>query len=327
MKHGKLPENILKRSVLRQFHAERADVLIGAGIGADCAAIRLEDGEMPVFCTDPVIWTDEADAKRVVHAVCNDLACAGAQPVGLLLTALLPPEPEEQEIRRMVQLIAAECETDGIQILGGHTEVTPSVICPVISVSGVGKVHQDNLILPGRVQPGEDILVTKWIGLEGTARIARRKEQELRQHYPAYMVEEAESFDRCFSVRPEAALAVKHGVTAMHDISEGGVFGALWELAESSGIGLEISLKKIPVRQETVEICNFFDINPYQLVSGGSMLMAAPDGDSLAQVLLAAGIPATVIGKAVPGHDRVILNDGERRFLERPGLDAIHEVI
>ncbi|MCD8110398.1 MAG: AIR synthase family protein [Clostridiales bacterium] len=327
MKDGKLPENVLKRSVLRQFCLERDDVLIGAGIGADSAAVRLSEGEAAVLCTDPVVWTDEADAKRVVHAVCNDLACTGAQPVGLLLTALLPPELEEPVMRGMVQLIAAECESVGIQILGGHTEVTSAVNRPVISVSGMGKVYEDKMIYPGGVSPGDDILVTKWIGLEGTARIARCNGQELRQHFPAYMVEAAEAFDACISVLPEAALAAEYGVTAMHDVSEGGIFGALWELAESSGIGLEIDLKRIPIRQETIEICNFLDMNPYQLVSGGSMLMAVPDGGSLACVLQAAGIPAAVIGKAVPGNDRVILNEGERRFLERPARDEIHRVL
>ncbi|MCD7865119.1 MAG: AIR synthase family protein [Clostridiales bacterium] len=325
MKNGKLPENILKRSVLRQFHTERDDVLIGAG--ADCAAVRMNGYEAAVFSTDPVIWMEDADAKRVVHAVCNDLACSGAQPVGLLLTALLSSDTEEADMRRMVQLTEAECESIGVQILGGHTEITSAVNRPVISVSGIGKVCEDQMVFSGKVQPGEDILVTKWIGLEGTARIARRREQELRQRYPSYMVADSAAFDRYISVLPEAALAAKHGVTAMHDVSEGGIFGALWEMAECSGVGLEIDLKKIPVRQETIEICNFFDINPYQLVSGGSMLMAAPDGDSLARELVVAGIPSAVIGKAMPGNDRVIINDGERRFLERPGPDEIHKMI
>ena len=112
----------------------------------------------------------------------------------------------------------------------------------------------------------------------------------------------------------------------MHDISEGGVFGALWELAECSGVGLEIELKKIPLRQETVEICDFYGLNPYQMVSGGSMLMAAEDGNGLVHRLAQEGIPAVIVGKATAGNDRVILNGEERRFLELPQTDEIHKI-
>ena len=126
---------------------------------------------------------------------------------------------------------------------------------------------------------------------------------------------------------PEAAPAVKSGVTAMHDVTEGGVFGALWELAESSGVGLLIDLRKIPVKQETVEICNFFDINPYELMSGGSMLMTAEDGNRLVMDLQAAGIEATIIGKCTDNNDRVLINGEMRRFLEPAKTDELYKVI
>ena len=125
----------------------------------------------------------------------------------------------------------------------------------------------------------------------------------------------------------EAAVAVRSGVSAMHDVTEGGIFGALWEMAESSGVGLEIDLKKIPVRQETIEICEFFQINPYELISSGCMLMASSDGNTLLRELQKAGIKASIIGKAVAGNDRVLLNEEERRFLEPPKADQLYKVI
>lgn len=326
MKTGKLPENVLKRSVFRQMHVKRDDVLFANGVGIDCAALRLEPEEAAVLSSDPVIWEDDCDGKRAVFSVCNDLACAGARPAGLLLTALLPGNVEEQQIRVMVKGIADACEPLGLQILGGHTEVTSAVNRPVISVTGVGKVRMDRMISPGGAKPGDDILVTKWIALEGTFRIAKRKEEELAASYPRHMIREAAEFDRYLSVLPEAELAAEAGVHAMHDISEGGVFGALWELAECSGVGLEIELKKIPLRQETVEICDFYGLNPYQMVSGGSMLMAAEDGNGLVHRLAQAGIPAVIVGKATAGNDRVILNGEERRFLELPQTDEIHKI-
>ena len=109
-------------------------------------------------------------------------------------------------------------------------------------------------------------------------------------------------------------------------MTEGGIFGALWEMAEASGVGLSIDLKSIPVRQETIEICEFFGINPYQLISSGCMLMAADDGNALVRELKKEGIPATVIGKALDGKDRVLENGDERRFLEPPKTDELYRV-
>ncbi len=328
MKTGKLPENILKRAVFRQLDMKREDVISRTGTGVDSAVLKLEPDEAVVFSADPVIWqNDDCDGKRVVFSVCNDLACTGARPAGLLLTALLPVDIQEIQIRTMVKKIVEVCEPMGIQIMGGHTEITPAVNRPVISVTGIGKRTEQELIPSGGTKPGDDILVTKWIGLEGTFRIARKREEELTARYPLYMIREAASYDRYLSVLPEAEIAMEAGVHSMHDISEGGVFGALWEFAEASGVGLEIYLKKIPIRQETVEICNFYGLNPYQMVSGGSMLMAAADGNGLVYRLEQAGIPAVIIGRATEGNDRVILNGEEKRFLDLPQADEIHKIM
>ena len=192
---------------------------------------------------------------------------------------------------------------------------------------GVGKVKDGCLISTGGARPGMDILVTKWIGIEGTSIIAKEKETELKTKFSVPFVEKAKALDAYISVQSEAAVAVKSGVSAMHDVTEGGIFGALWEMAEASGVGLEIDLKKIPIRQETIEVCEFFGINPYQLISSGCMLMAAEDGNLLVRELEKAGIPATIIGKATAGNDRVLLNEEERRFLEPPKADELYKAI
>ena len=144
---------------------------------------------------------------------------------------------------------------------------------------------------------------------------------------PEALVDTAADFYQYLSVVPEAKIAVETGVSAMHDVTEGGIFGALWEMAEASGVGLEIDLKKIPIRQETVEVCEFFGVNPYLLISSGCMLMAAQDGNHLVRELEKAGIKATIIGKATAGNDRVLLNEDERRFLEPPKTDELYKVI
>ena len=177
------------------------------------------------------------------------------------------------------------------------------------------------------MRPGDDLVVTKWVGLEGTSILARTKEDVLTEHLPREMIETAQAFDQYLSVVEDAKVAMEVGVTAMHDVTEGGIYGALWEMAEASGVGLEIDLKKIPIRQETVEICEYFDINPYGLISSGAMLMAAQEGETLVEALHRAGIEATLIGKATEGNDRVIMRGEEKRFLEPPKTDELYRVL
>ena len=128
--------------------------------------------------------------------------------------------------------------------------------------------------------------MTKWMGLEGTAILAQEREAELLERYPFSITTAAKGFEKYLPILPEAATALKSGATAMHDMRNGGVFGGLYELAGRLGVGLSIDLKKIPVKQETIEICEFFDLNPYGLLSGGSLLIVAEDGDGMVKGFL-----------------------------------------
>lgn len=327
MKIGKVPENVLKRSVMKQLHYKRDEVVLGPGIGEDCAALALAEDEIFVMSTDPITGTAKDIGKLAIQITANDLASAGAEPIGVLLTILLPDGTREIALKRIMEQMELACREAKMQILGGHTEVTAVVNQPVVNVAGVAKAKKGKLISTAGARSGMDIVVTKWIGLEGTTIFVKEKEMELKEHFPASFVDTAKAFDQYLSVVPEAAVAVKSGVAAMHDVTEGGLFGALWEMAEASGVGLEIDLKKIPIRQETVEICEYFDVNPYGLISSGMMLMASEDGNALVHALAEANIPATVIGKATEGNDRVIVRDEERRFLEPPKTDELYKVL
>ncbi len=326
MEIGKVPEAVLKRAVFRQIHTRREEVLVGAGVGEDCAALQLGPDEIFVLSTDPITGTDKNTGELAVQITANDLASAGAEPVALLLTVLLPVTADEPMIRRLMQEVETACEKLHIQVVGGHTEVTAVVNQPVISVTGIGKAKKGCLVTTGGAGVGDDVVATKWIGIEGTSIIAREKEQELLERFAAPFVEEAKNFDRFLSVVPDAAAAVKSGVTAMHDVTEGGIYGALWELAEASGVGLEIELKKIPVRQETIEICEYYRLNPYQLISSGCMLMTAPDGRRLVRDLEKAGIHAALIGRCVEGKAKKILNGEDTAYLERPKTDELYKI-
>ena len=315
MKIGKVSETVLKRSIFKQIHTKRDEVLLGAGVGEDCAAVKLSPGEIFVISTDPITGTVKDVGMLAIQITANDLASSGAEPVGVMLTVLLPEEIEEEDIREMMRQVEEACAHFHIQVMGGHTEVTRAVTQPVISVTGVGKVREDRLVSTAGAKPGQDILVTKWIGIEGTSIIAKEKEKELLERFSQAFVDTAKGFDQYLSVLPDSRIAVEHGVSAMHDVTEGGIYGALWEVAEASGIGLEIDLKAIPIRQETIEICEYFELNPYYLISSGCMLMAADQGHDLVRKLEAAGIPAAVIGKATDGKARRIWNGGEESYL------------
>lgn len=327
MKIGKVPENVLKRSVMKQLHYKRDEVVLGPGIGEDCAALALAEDEILVMSTDPITGTAKDIGKLAIQITANDLASAGAEPIGVMLTILLPDGTREIALKRIMEQMECACREAKMQILGGHTEVTAVVNQPVVNVAGVAKAKKGSLISTAGARAGMDIVVSKWVGIEGTMIFAKEKEAELKEHFPADFVDTAIGFDRYLSVVPEAAVATQSSVAAMHDVTEGGLFGALWEMAEASGVGLEIDLKKIPICQETVEICEYFDVNPYGLISSGMMLMASADGNALVLALQEAGIPATVIGKATEGNDRVIIRDEERRFLEPPKTDELYKVL
>lgn len=326
MEIGKVPENVLKRAVFKNIHHRRKEVLVHPGVGEDCAAVEVADDEILVFSTDPITGTDQGIGRLAVHINANDIASSGAEPIGILTSLILPPNAKEKHLRQIMKEIDAACYELQIEVMGGHTEISDVVNRPVINVTGVGKVKKDKLIKTGGLEPGDELVVSKWIGLEGTSIIAATKQEELLKTLPQELIDSAASFTKYLSVVPEAAIAVENGVTAMHDITEGGIFGALWEMAEASGVGLNVDLKKIPVKQETIEVCEAFNLNPYKLISSGSMLIGCKNGNIMVEKLAKKGIPAAVIGRAVEGNDKIIVNGDSNRYLEQPSCDELYKI-
>jgi len=326
MEIGKVPENVLKRSVYKKLTVKRPEVLVHSGIGEDCSILSAGEDAI-VLSTDPITGTAKDIGKLAFHVTANDIASSGAELIGMLLTIIFPPENTEEELRQIMDDITSLAAEYEVEILGGHTEVSAAVTQTLVSVTGVGKMPKDRIIKTGGVKPGQDIVVTKWVALEGTSILAAEKEEMLKEHLPAELVKEAREFSKYLSVVPDAKCAMDVGVSAMHDVTEGGIFGALWEIAEASGVGLEIDLKKIPIRQETIEVCEVFDINPYMLISSGAMLIATDYGSRLVEELKKAGIHSAIVGFATEGNDRVIVNGDEKRFLEPPKTDELFRAL
>lgn len=326
LKPGKIPENILKRSVLGKISAKRPEVLVGSGVGEDCCVLAHGSDEVFVMSTDPITAAEKNTGSLAVLVTANDLASAGAEPVGILLTVLLPAGATEEAISSLMGEVTDKCRELSIEIMGGHTEVTDVVTKPLLSVTGVGKCRRDRVITTGGAEADMDLIVTKAIGLEGTSIIASEHREELLTKLPADLIDRAASFIDEISVVEDGLTAAAAGASAMHDVTEGGIYGALWELAEASGVGVDCDLRKIPIRQETVEICEFYGIDPYRLISSGSMLIAAKDGNGVIEALKAKGISASYIGRTTAGKDRVIHYDDTTRFLTPPDIDELHKV-
>lgn len=245
MRPGKISDNVLKRSVLKQIKTKRQEVLSGAGIGEDCAIFAPNDGFVSTVSQAPV--PGETDMFRLLIKCANNLAAAGARPMAVLITLLLPRDTEEQLLKQFMVAAENACNMLDMQIAGGHTTVCLHVDCPIACVTAYGTPMEGAGVLPASAvefentmedavsfmfttrgaRPGQDIVLTKWIALEGTALLAQLKREQLLERYPAHLVEEASGFDRYLSIIPEAASAVKSGVRVMHDASEGGILASL----------------------------------------------------------------------------------------------------
>ena len=326
MKVGKISEVALKRAVLKQLNNKREEVLFGGSVGEDCAAMKLEAGEVCVFSSNPVTGAGKIQGQLAICSAVNNLAASGAEAVGVMMTVLLPENFKESRLTEIFEEVEKACQKLNIQVMGGHTEVTMAVNEPVFSVTAVGKVKENELRHARCAKADQDIVMSKWIGMEGSVSIVAAKEKELLERFPKAMIDKIKAMlPNCCSAS-EAALAVKSGVSAMHDVSSGGIYGALYELSEAAGVGLEIDLRAIPISQETVEICEYLGLNPYYLKSGGSMLMVCDHGQELVRLLEKEGIFAAVIGRTTSDNTKAVINEGEVSYLERPKADELLKV-
>lgn len=325
----------MKRSVLRQLNTGRKEILCGAGVGEDCAIFSFSEKENIVSCVQEasVAVTEGALAQgagepvmtlpQLIQKCANNLAVKGAEPIAVMIALILPETLEEPELKAMMSSAKDICKELSMDMAGGQTRVSAAVNMPVAVVTGYGIISHSRYGIKA-AKPGQDVVISKWIGLQGTALVAKRNRDSLIGRYPAYFVDEACGFDRYLSIIPEAATAVKSGVCAMHDASEGGIFATLWELAEGAGVGLTIDLKKLPLRQETVEVCEHCNVNPYELLAGGCLVMTTEDGQALVTALEEAGIPATIVGKVTDSKDRIMINEDEIRYMDKPKQDEIY---
>lgn len=296
LKSGKLPPDILARLLTRRG-VSRPEVLVRPSVGEDSAVIDVGE-RVVVLSTDPITAATSDAGWLAVHVACNDVAANGAEPLGVLVTLFLPTTADLKVASELMADVDRAAHELGIEVLGGHTEVTTGLERPIVSVTSVGTAPRKHYVTSAGARPGHVVLLTKAAGIEGTAILAADFGDELRSALGVALVERALGLRRLLSVVAEGVLAARSGASALHDVTEGGVLGAAYELGLASGVGLEIDADQIPVLPETQAICRHLGLDPLRLIGSGAMLIAAPAELEIDKALGRRGIPATVVGWA-----------------------------
>lgn len=327
MKIGKVPIEVLKEVIFSNIKHRRPEILVRSSIGEDCAVIDF--GEyVCVMSTDPITGAIKDIGSLAVHISCNDIASSGVEPLGVMLTALVPPDTTKEDLDYVMADANRAAASINVEIIGGHTEITKSVNRMIISATAMGKQLKDKLILTKGAKIGDAVFMTKHAGLEGASIIAGDLEEQLRAEVDYNIIKTAQAFVKDISVVKEGVLAGNVGVNSMHDVTEGGILGALWELAEASEVGIEIYGENINIRQETIEICRIFSIDPMKLISSGVMVMTVSQDkkDLLVDAFDKEGIELTEVGK-ITDKGRIVIKGGERQELLPPDVDELYKVI
>lgn len=328
MKEGKLSNEALSEMIISQLKHKREDILIGPGVGEDCAAIAFGDLAC-VLTTDPITGATENLGELAVQISCNDIASSGLEPIALLMTLLLPLDASEEEPRRIMADAKKVADRLGVAIIGGHTEFTSAVTRTVVSVTAVGKGPISALSATAGAQAGDIIAISKWAGLEGTGIIcAELEEKLLGLGLSQALLEEGKAMIEHLSVLPEGKLASAYGVHSMHDVTEGGIYGAAWEMAEAAGLGLIIDQGAIPMKEVTKAMATVLEIDPYRLISSGVMMMAFAASDFEAFRLAAEkeGILVTAIGELTHAKEKWVKSENVLNELAPPDKDELYRV-
>ncbi|MBM4437366.1 MAG: hydrogenase expression protein [Actinobacteria bacterium] len=326
---GKLPLDLL-RALLHGLPRGDPSVVVGADIGTDAAVLDLGGSELLVAKTDPITFAT-IDAGRYLLAVnANDLATTGGAPRWLLVTALLPEGISRETVTSLFVSLTAACARGGVSLIGGHTEITVGLPRPIVLGALLGTVARDRLVRTSGARPGDAILLTGGIAVEGTALLAREHAPALRAAgvAEAVIARAAALLDTPgIEVLPAArALHATGRVHAMHDPTEGGLAMALHELAEAAGAGLRVEADAIPVLPETAAVCAALGLDPLGLLASGALLatLAPSEVEAALARAAAAGVRATRIGAMTePQAGRVLVAVGGERPLPAFARDEL----
>ena len=312
---GKLPPQLLER-LLGKVAPTDPRVVMGPRLGEDAAVLDMGDRYL-VATADPITFATDEAGWYALHVNANDIAVRGARPTWFLATVLLPEGgATEATVERLFADLGEACAELGVALIGGHTEVTAGLPRAIVSGCMLGEVEKDRLVTTGGARPGDTLLLTKGVPLEGAAIVARERAAEAgRRGVAVDVVKRAQDFLRRpgISVVPEARAACGAArVHAMHDPTEGGVATACWELAQAADVGLRVDRERIPVLREGRVLCEAFGLDPLGTIASGSLLLAVDPGDSEAVIAACrgAGVDCAAIGRVTDASQGVSLVTG-----------------
>jgi hydrogenase maturation factor len=277
---------------------------------------------------DPITGAFERIGWLAVNINANDVATFGVSPTLFFSCILLPEDSTKNMVRTICNQIDQAAQKLEIAVVGGHSEVTPGLTNPIIVGCCMGITEEGHYVTSSGAKPGDKLVLTKGAGIEGTAILAADRNALLKETLSLKSLEKAEAFFEQISVVNEAILAFgTGGVTAMHDPTEGGVAGGIHEMADASDVGVQVFEEKIPVASETLKICQFFEINPFYLISSGALLISANPSfvDKIVKVLQSHKIEASIIGEVLEtaGSRILIRKNGTKTELARPVSDHL----
>lgn len=327
---GKLPAPLLAR-LLAKAPIQDPAVLLGPGIGLDCAVVAVGD-TLLVYKSDPITFVTDQIGDYLVQVNVNDIATTGAVPRWLMITLLLPEgRTTIESVEAIVDQIYSACRNLNVAVIGGHTEITHDLKRPIAIGTMIGEVSREHLITPRGATPYDRILLTKGVPIEATAILAREFPEVLGEILSQAELKQAQNFlhDPGICIFRDAQIAVQAGkVTAMHDPTEGGLATALWELAEASGHLLYIDPKAVVVPPIAARICQFLEVDPLAAIASGALLLTVPPGEvaAICSALEEEGIPCAEIGEVQAGSGSPAVwcrTFAGEELLSRPERDEI----
>lgn len=297
--------------------------------------MRLRTGDIQCLSESFTVYGwSETIGIHALAAVSNSLAAAGADRIVSGVTIEYPPHCDKACIYRMEKNIRKTCARREIELLESGYLANPMLDIPSITVYGMAEVKRSGEGESGQKEntdinenmSGKAIVLSKWVGMDGMLQAAMERREELERRFaPAFMRKVLSHRQELFA-DPEIRIGRDMGIPVMRQITRGGIFAALWKLSGELGCGLELELKKMPILQETVEICEYFRINPYQLVSAGCFLFVTEEAEILTETLRESQIAASVIGYTVKGSEKIIRNGEDARYIDRPAPDEIFKI-
>jgi hydrogenase expression/formation protein HypE len=328
---GKVPNKVLEEIVFRNLGAKRDDVVLSPSIGEDAAIIQAGN-QLLAVSSDPITGAEKWLGWLAVHVSANDVATRGVQPRWFNSIILLPKNSTAELVEKICTQMDKAASQLNVAIIGGHCEITPGIEHPIVTGCAIGVAEEGKYVTCGGARIGDQIILTKGTGIEGTAILASDRRTQLLKIFDENFLNQAENFFEKISVVKDALTAFRiGGVSAMHDPTEGGVAGGLHELADAANIGFNVHEENILVPEETRKICAYFDVDPLQLISSGSLLIVAEETKTkeIISSLSKNGIQSSIIGEVTePSLGRnLVTKAGEKTVLVRPVSDHLWKAL